>query len=172
MQEHARYAVPFSLYSGKARSYLIKAGIRYRETSPANAHYQERVLPKAGGPSIPAIELADETVVRDGTRIIDHFEAGESRLAPQSPCQSVASLLFDGIGSEGLLRPAMHYRWNFPDANEAFIERHFEMLAPEGLDASQMAEAGMQRMRMAGVAFGAAPGNRPSTTPASITCTR
>jgi hypothetical protein len=67
------YAVPFSLYSGKARSYLIKAGIPYREISPGDAHYQEQVLQKAGGPSIPAIELADGTVVRDGTRIIDHF---------------------------------------------------------------------------------------------------
>ncbi len=57
MQELTLYAVPFSLYSGKARSYLIKAGIRYREISPANAHYQEQVLPKAGGPSIPAIEF-------------------------------------------------------------------------------------------------------------------
>jgi glutathione S-transferase len=159
MQELTLYASPVSLYSGKARSYLIKAGIPYREISPGNAHYREKVLPKAGGPSIPAIELADGTVVRDGTRIIDHFEACESRFAPQSACQAVVSLLFDVIGSEGLLRPAMHYRWNFPDANEAFIKRHFEMLAPEGLDASQMAEAGMQRMRMASVAFGAAPEN-------------
>jgi hypothetical protein len=71
----------------------------------------------------------------------------------------VVSLLFDVIGSEGLLRPAMHYRWNFPDDNEAFIKHHFEMLAPEGVDASQMAEAAMQRMRMAGVAFGATPEN-------------
>jgi len=71
----------------------------------------------------------------------------------------VVSLLFDVIGSEGLLRPAMHYRWNFPDSNEAFLKRHFEMLAPEGIDASQMAEAGMQRMRMAGMAFGATPEN-------------
>ena len=159
MQELTLYASPVSLYSGKARSYLIKAGIPYREISPGNAHYREQVLPKAGGATMPTIELADGAVVRDGTRIIDHFEAGESRFAPQSPCQSVVSLLFDVIGSEGLLRPAMHYRWNFPEANEAFIKRHFEMLAPEGLDASKTAEAGMQRMRMASVAFGAAPEN-------------
>lgn len=159
MQEHILYAVPFSLYSGKARSYLIKAGVPFREISPADAHYHEQVLPKAGGQSVPTIELADGTVVRDGTRIIDHFEAGESRFAPQSPCQSVVSLLFDVIGSEGLLRPAMHYRWNFPDANDAFLKRHFETMAPEGFDASQMAEAGMGRMRMAGMAMGATPEN-------------
>jgi glutathione S-transferase len=159
MQELTLYASPVSLYSGKARSYLIKAGIPYSEISPGNAHYREQVLPKAGGATMPTIELADGTVVRDGTRIFDHFEAGESQFAPQSPCQSVVSLLFDVIGSEGLLRPAMHYRWNFPDSNDAFLKRHFEMLAPEGIDASQMAEAGMQRMRMAGVAFGTSPEN-------------
>jgi glutathione S-transferase len=159
MQELTLYAVPFSLYSGKARSYLIKAGVPYRELSPAVAHYQEKVLPRAGGRSIPVIELADGAVVRDGTRIIDHFESHEPRFAPQSPCQSVVSLLFDVIGSEGLLRPAMHYRWNFPEANEVFLKCHFEMLAPEGLDASKLAEAGMQRMRMASLAFGAVPEN-------------
>ena len=159
MQELTLYASPVSLYSGKARSYLIKAGIPYRELPPGGAHFREQVLPKAGGATMPTIELADGSVVRDGTRIIDHFEASESRFAPQSPCQSVVSLLFDVIGSEGLLRPAMHYRWNFPDTNDAFLKRHFEMLAPVGIDASPMAEAGMQRMRMAGVAFGASPDN-------------
>ena len=72
MQKHILYAVPFSLYSGKARSYLIKAEIRYREISPANAHYQEQVLPKAGGPSIPAIELRSRSVTsrpRNGSMV-------------------------------------------------------------------------------------------------------
>jgi glutathione S-transferase len=106
---------------------------------------------------MPTIETADGIVVRDSTRIIDHFEEREPRFAPRSPCQSVVSLLFDAIGSEGLLRPAMHYRWNFPVANDAFLQRHFEMLAPEGVDSSQMAEANMQRMRNAGMAFGVVP---------------
>ncbi len=73
MQEHTLYAVPFSLYSGKARSYLIKAGIPFREMAPSDPHYHERVLPQAGRQSLPTIELAEGTVVRDGTQIIDHF---------------------------------------------------------------------------------------------------
>lgn len=151
------YASPVSLYSGKARSYLIKAGIPYREKTLGEARFREHVLPRAGGFSMPTIETADGIVVRDSTRIIDHFEEREPRFAPRSPCQSVVSLLFDAIGSEGLLRPAMHYRWNFPVANDAFLQRHFEMLAPEGVDSSQMAEANMQRMRNAGMAFGVVP---------------
>ena len=53
MQELTLYASPVSLYSGKARSYLIKAGIPYREIPPGGAHFVERVLPKAGGASMP-----------------------------------------------------------------------------------------------------------------------
>jgi glutathione S-transferase len=159
MGELTLYASPVSLYSGKARSYLTKAGIPHAEKPPGDAHFRERVLPQAGSLTVPTMETADGTVVRDSTRIIDHYEELQPRFSPQSPCQSVVSRLFDVIGSEGLLRPAMHYRWNFPEANEAFLKRHFEMLAPKGIDASSMAEAGMQRMRMAGVAFGATPDN-------------
>ena len=48
---------------------------------------------------------------RDGAAIIEHFEAASGR-----PCQSprarqqVISALFDVIGTDGLLQPAMHYR--------------------------------------------------------------
>ncbi len=159
MQEVTLYASPASLYSGKARSYLIKAGIPYREIFPRTRHFLEAVVPKAGTMTLPTIELADGTVVRDSTRIIEHFEAQEPRFATRSPRQSVVSLLFDVIGSEGLLRPAMHYRWSFPDVNEAFIRPHAEMMAPEGVDAGPLAEAGMKRMRSRGVALGVTPEN-------------
>ncbi len=69
MQELTLYASPVSLYSGKARSYLIKAAIPYREIPPGNAHYREQVLPKAGGPSIPAIELADGAFEAAGLKL-------------------------------------------------------------------------------------------------------
>jgi hypothetical protein len=32
------YGTPLSLYTGRARSYLIKAGIDYLETTPTSAH--------------------------------------------------------------------------------------------------------------------------------------
>ena len=85
MDELTLYGSPASLYTGKARSYLIKAGIAYHEIPPTNSHHREVVLPKAGGSAMPTIELADGTVVRDGTRIIDHFEALRPRFAPASP---------------------------------------------------------------------------------------
>ena len=109
------YAAPQSLYSGRARSYLIKAGVAYRERSFMSQHYNENVLEKAGGRrSAPTIEMEDGTVIRDGAAIIDHYESANNyAFSPATPKQRVLSRLFDTIGAEGLLRPAMHYRWNF-----------------------------------------------------------
>jgi len=75
MEPVTLYGAPHSLYTGRARSYLVKAGIAYRERFPMTQHFKEQVLPKAGGrQSLPTVELADGTVIRDGAAIIDHFE--------------------------------------------------------------------------------------------------
>jgi glutathione S-transferase len=69
------------------------------------------VLPKAGGrQAVPTVELGDGTVIRDGAAIIDHFEVTSGHaFSPKSPKQRILSRLFDVIGSDGLLRPALHY---------------------------------------------------------------
>ena len=67
-------------------------------------------------------------------------------------------------GSEGLLRPAMHYRWNFPEINDAFIERNFaDGLRPGAPEEEALAAAqhGMDRMRLAASAFGVSPETVP-----------
>lgn len=159
MTENTLYGSPLSLFTGKARSYLIKAGISYRETLPNTAHFKTQVLPKMGGrQSIPAIETSEGVVIRDGAAIIDHFEAKSGHyFTPLTPKQKTLNLLFDVIGCEGLLRPAMHYRWNFPEQNLGFIQFHFETFVPKGLDKKEMAAKRMDQMRGAGRAFGVYP---------------
>ena len=39
------YGAPFSLYTGKARAYLIKQKIPYQELAPVTDHYYKVVLP-------------------------------------------------------------------------------------------------------------------------------
>ena len=76
MTPHTLYGSAFSLYTGRARSYLIKAGLAYRETTPTSAHYLEVVAPAAGNRrGIPTLETCTGEVIRDGAAIIDHFEA-------------------------------------------------------------------------------------------------
>jgi hypothetical protein len=48
MSKVTLYGSSLSLYTGRARSYLIKAGIPYEETLPNSQHFQENVLPKMG----------------------------------------------------------------------------------------------------------------------------
>ncbi len=153
------YGTPLSLYTGRARSYLIKAGLAYRETTPTTRHYLENVAPMTGGrQSMPTVELADGRVIRDGVAIVDHFEeeSGQS-FSPTSPKQKILSRLFDVIGAEGLLRPAMHYRWNFPEQNLDFLRFHFQSVMPDGPDREQKADAAADRMRAACMGFGAVP---------------
>ncbi len=153
------YGSPLSLYTGRARSYLIKAGLPYQETAPNSPHYANTVLPKAGGRrGIPTLETETGEVIRDGAAIIDHYEAKSGyRFSPATPKQNVLSRLFDVIGAEGLLRPAMHYRWNFPEQNQEFLTLHFADLTPRNLDRMAIAERSMNAMRNATKMFGAVP---------------
>jgi glutathione S-transferase len=159
MNQTTLYGTPVSLYTGRARSYLIKAGIEYREITHSSAHYRDEVLPKAGGRrGIPTIELGDGTVIRDGAAIIDHFEATSGHsFSPKSPKQRILSRLFDVIGSDGLLRPAMHYRWSFPEENREFVMFHFESIMPAGPERSQQAATAADLAKAAGGAFGVVP---------------
>ena len=142
------YGAPFSLYTGRARSYLIKAGIDYREEPHASAHFYESVLPKAGGRrGIPTIEFPDGSVIRDGVAIIDHFEAlNGGKFSPQTPKQRIVSRLLDAIAAEGFLRPCMHYRWNFDQDNKDFLQFHFQTIYA-GDNAAEAARERMQFIR-------------------------
>ncbi|MGI9294140.1 MAG: glutathione S-transferase N-terminal domain-containing protein [Pseudomonadales bacterium] len=133
MRSITLYGAPFSLFTGRARSYLIKSGIDYREEPHASKHFFESILPKAGGRrGIPTIEFPNGEVIRDGVAIIDHFEAlnGEA-FSPKTPKQQIVSLILDAIGAEGLLRPCMHYRWNFDHDNKDFLLFHFQTIFME-----------------------------------------
>ena len=149
MSDITLYGTPLSLYTGRARSYLIKAGLAYHETTPTSLHYRDNVVPRAGGrQGMPTIETADGEVIRDGAAIIDHYEALAGHpFSPTTPRQSILSRLFDVIGAEGLLRPAMHYGWNFPETNLEFLKFHFQTVMPPGPDREAAAEAAADRMR-------------------------
>ena len=125
-QTHTLYAITHSLFSGRARAYLIKQGIPFVERSTGHESFKAEVLPKAKVPTIPTLVTPDGAVVRDGAEIIAHFESTTG-----NPCQPAGlkqrflSALFDVIGPEGLLRPAMHFRWNFQADNLHFERYHF-----------------------------------------------
>jgi len=154
-QQQILYAMPHSLYSGRARSYLIKNRIPFEERSTGHESFKAEVLPKGKLPTIPTLVTAEGEVIRDGGAIIEHFEAANGRACrPVGARQQVISALFDVIGTDGLLRPAMHYRWNFPEDNLEFVRYHFLHSQRDVPERGAKTEAMMNRMRHAAMVFG------------------
>ena len=152
---HRLYAITHSLYSGRARSYLIKHQIPFQELSTGHESFKAEVLPKGKLATIPTLVTPEGEVIRDGAAIIEYFEAANDRPSrPTGPKQSIISALFDVIGTDGLLRPAMHYRWNFPEDNLAFVRYHFLHSQRDTPERSEKTEAMMNRMRHAAMIFG------------------
>ena len=152
---HRLYAITHSLYSGRARSYLIKHQIPFQELSTGHESFKAEVLPKGKLATIPTLVTPEGEVIRDGAAIIEHFEATNGRPSqPRGPRQRIISALFDVIGTDGLLRPAMHYRWNFPEDNLVFVRYHFLHSQRDTPERAEKTEAMMNRMRYAAMIFG------------------
>ena len=152
---HSLYAIPHSLYSGRARSYLIKNGISFKEISCGHESFKAEILPEAKLATIPVLRTQQGQVIRDGAAIIEYFEAANGRpCKPTTAKQQVVSGLFDLIGTEGLLRPAMHYRWNFPEENLTFLHYHFFHSQREHPDREAKTQHMMNKMRYAAAIFG------------------
>ena len=119
------YSAPHSLYAGRARAYLIKKGIPFEERSAGHDDFK-RAAALGKLPTIPILVTPVGDVIRDGAAIVEHFESiSGHQCSPTAPLQNLLSVLFDVIGAEGLRRPAMHFRWNYPDDNDEFLRHHF-----------------------------------------------
>lgn len=145
------YGCPPSLFSGKARSYLRKAGIAFEERLQSHPDYAARILPAVGRFVIPVLETGG-TIVQDTTEIIDFLEAESADafgVYPTGPRQKVMSLILEMFGDEGMLRPAMHYRWNFPEENDYFISMEFgRFMKPDATDDEARALSAMPKAAM------------------------
>lgn len=162
------YGCPVSLYSGKVRSYLRKAGFPYQERLQSHPDYLSRIMPTVGRFVIPVLETSDGQIIQDTSEIIDFLEESTDTpfgVYPEGPKQKIISLLFELFGDEGLLRAAMHYRWNFPELNSEFIAMEFGRNAKPDATADQaraVGKAGMQKMQ----AYLPGLGITPDTIPA------
>ncbi len=166
-ETYIMYGCPVSLYTGKARSYLRKKGIRYQERLQSHPEYFGEIVPTVGRIVIPVIKSGDGNIVQDTCEIIDFMENrhSEDSVYPSTPKQHILSLIFELFGDEGLLRPAMHYRWNFPDDNDDFISLEFgRFMNPTAEDDDAKQLAGMPKAKMSGLL--PALGITPDTIPA------
>ncbi|MBY0284474.1 MAG: glutathione S-transferase C-terminal domain-containing protein [Sphingomonas sp.] len=160
------FGMPGSLYTARARSYLIKQRIDFEEAIPADPAWPA-ITQAIGRWIIPVLVLPDGRMIQDGVAIIDHYEAqGVRRSAyPETPVHRAVAHLFELYGAEGMLRPAMHYRWSFDADNLAFLRRDFMnglMPAATG-DAEEAIFLGASgRMRKAAASFGVSEATAPA----------
>ncbi len=146
------YSAPHSLFSGKLRSYLRKTGQAFVERLPSHPDFGARIAPKIGRVVIPVVETPGGDILQDTTEIIDWFEARDGKIGavPTTPLMRVLSHILEMWGDEGLLRPAMYYRWKFDAINQPFLTLAFgRMILPQGAPAecASIAPAVMGRMQ-------------------------
>ena len=163
MSRWVLYGMPGSLYTAKARSYLRKQGLPLEQRVPGDPRFGTEIIPAIGRWIVPVMQAPDGQIVQDGMDIIDHVEAAGLAVRSAYPADPVAktiSLIFEMFGGEGLLRPAMHYRWNFDTDNLAFLQRDFVSALQPGASAERCAAVfanSSGRMRKAAVTFGVTP---------------
>lgn len=162
------YGMSASLYTGKVRAYLIHHGVPFIERGAGHPAFTQDIVPKIGRWIIPVLVTPDEEIIQDGVDIIDKLEArGHSRTSvrPEDPVLCAVAYLFELFGGEGMVRAAMHYRWNFDDDNLNFLRVNFADAFPPGLTSAQQAsmfDHSSARMRKAGAAFGVSAQTAPA----------
>ena len=124
-----------SLYTGKTRAYLIKKGIDHVEINPSHPHFLEKIVPTVGYFTVPVLETAGGDIIQGSTEIIEYLESRHPAPAmiPGDKVLCAIALLIHNYGTDGLLTPAMHYRWSYKEANYGFIIDEFTriLLPPE-----------------------------------------
>lgn len=127
-----------SYYTGKLEAYLRAKGIAYR-LEPFGEANMRRAAAATGVVQIPQVECPDGSWLADTTLIIEHFERvrPEPAITPRTPAVAFVSALLEDYGDEWLWRPAMHYRWSFPEnarLMSAWLAEHAaERRAPQWL---------------------------------------
>lgn len=153
-----------SLYTARARSYMRMNAVPFTEIKAGSEEFTGTIVPQIGRWIIPVMKTPEDAIIQDGADIIDHLNAAgfsKNPVYPADPTLLAVAHLFELFGSHGLLRPAMHYRWNFDEVNLPFLRETFRDVMPSGLprkdeDAVFLHASG--RMRKAAEVFGVNPG--------------
>jgi len=124
------YGTTASYYTGKLEAYLRAKGISYRLEAFTRLN-MERCVQHTGIMQIPQVECPDGSWLVDTTLILDHLEQVHPHpaVSPRDPALKFISRLLEDFADEWLWRPAMYYRWVFPETARlmsAWLAEHLE----------------------------------------------
>lgn len=136
------WGTPHSLYTGKARSYLIKKQVPFVEAFPSDPRFGTDIVAAIGHFVVPVLETPGGELIQDTSAIIDHVEAREAgpSIVPPGGVQRVVAALLDAFGSNYLLPLAMHWRWSYRDRQELFLQNEFARALPRAMSHAQRLE--------------------------------
>ena len=145
------WGTPHSLYTGKARSCLIKKGLAFVERCPSHTDYKARVRAAVGMVTFPVLETPEGQFIQDSTDIVTYLDSldtpsSDTFMTPFTPVQRVVARLIDGFGLAGMLQAAMHYRWSYRDEQELFLQTEFGRGLYAGADREARRNAGKRVM--------------------------
>ncbi len=114
-----------SYFTGKMENYFRVRDIPYELHSMQFPGDRKKLEKALGLMQMPALQLADGRWMTDTTKIIQWFEASypQNGLVPDDPVQRFVCLLLEDWADEWWWRPAMHYRWHYPEGAH-FASRH------------------------------------------------
>lgn len=111
------YGSSISYFTGKLENYFRIKGIPYELQGLTSPNCTKQVRKNTGSTQMPALLLGDGRWMTDTTAIIQWFETEfpTPAVIPGDPLQRFFSLLLEDYADEWLWRPAMHYRWYYPE---------------------------------------------------------
>lgn len=106
-----------SYFTGKLENYLRVKGIAYTPEPMTMPDGFRQMQEHVGVSQMPGMRLGDGRWLTDTTAIIGwlerHYPANP--IVPADPLQALVCLLLEDYADEWLWRPAMHYRWYYPE---------------------------------------------------------
>lgn len=122
-------------YCARIRSFLRTNAIPFVEVRASSHEFRGQLLSDLDRWSVPVLKTGEGLLLADGMRIIDAFvRSGQSRFAvyPEDPTVLVLAGVLDLFGVQGMLRPALYYRWFFEAVNAPFLRDTLRDYAPSG----------------------------------------
>ena len=154
---YIHWSAHVSLYSAKTRSYLIKKGINFTETTPyagiagAKDRWSKVIEPAMGYFGIPVLDLPDGTFISDTSAIIRYLEEKhpEPAMQPADPVMRALCWLIFNFGTEGMFLECQHYRWSFKESASFAADDIGRALGdPADMAAIEKLGAGYQAMKL------------------------
>lgn len=119
MTPYKVYVSDSSYYSGKLEAYLRYKGIAHERIEIDVDTMRTVILPATGFMKVPVMQCPDGRWLKDTTPMIRWLDREHPAhpVYPEDAATRFLALLVEDYADEWMWRPAMYYRWKFPDSH-------------------------------------------------------